>query len=92
MWEGAQGTEIAQGDSFGPDESAVAEVLNLAWGGHEIISDWSRETMDFFDSVSLTNEKDRTKSIGECTQQRLVHQLHFHTVGKVYQLHFHTVG
>eukprot|EP00240_Pyramimonas_obovata_P005220 CAMPEP_0118953172 /NCGR_PEP_ID=MMETSP1169-20130426/56086_1 /TAXON_ID=36882 /ORGANISM="Pyramimonas obovata, Strain CCMP722" /LENGTH=425 /DNA_ID=CAMNT_0006900565 /DNA_START=104 /DNA_END=1381 /DNA_ORIENTATION=- len=71
-----QGTEVARGDSLGPDESAVAEVLNLAWAAHEIVSDWSIETMDFFDSVAPTNEKDRTKAIVSELNKRHRHAMH----------------
>ena len=45
-----QKQEVAKDDSLGPDESNIAEVLNVAWAMHEITADFMSETLDFFDA------------------------------------------
>jgi hypothetical protein len=35
--------------SLAPDKSGLSEVLNVAWAGHEIVSDSSNTMLDFFE-------------------------------------------
>mmetsp|Transcript_11849 Transcript_11849/g.22613 ORF Transcript_11849/g.22613 Transcript_11849/m.22613 type:complete len:397 (-) Transcript_11849:144-1334(-) len=45
-----QGLELVEGDNLGPDESNIAEILNVAWASHEITSDFMNETLDFLEA------------------------------------------
>ncbi len=40
------------GDSLVADHSALAEVLNVAYGQHEFTDEYVMTTFDFFDTVS----------------------------------------
>jgi hypothetical protein len=35
--------------SLAPDKSGLPEVLNVAWAGHEIVSDTTRDMLGFFE-------------------------------------------
>ena len=37
-----------RGFNFDPESSPIQEVLNVAWAGHEVISDYIDEMFDFF--------------------------------------------
>lgn len=37
-----------------PDESGLPEVLNVAWAGHEIVSDTTGEMLDWFEKQPRT--------------------------------------
>lgn len=37
-----------RGLSFEPDTSPIHEVLNVAWAGHEVVSDYMGEMFEFF--------------------------------------------
>ena len=41
------GARPGAGDSLVPDESCLSEVLNVAWGVHEIFGDRIAQAMDF---------------------------------------------
>jgi hypothetical protein len=34
-----------------PDKSDLSEVLNVAWAGHEIVSDTTTQMLDWFESL-----------------------------------------
>lgn len=38
--------------SFKADTSPVFEELNLAWAGHELVSDYTDACLDWFSSIS----------------------------------------
>ena len=37
-----------RGFDFEPDSSPIQEVLNVAWAGHEAVSDYMEEMFEFF--------------------------------------------
>jgi hypothetical protein len=37
-----------RGFNFEPESSPIQEVLNVAWAGHEIVSDYMDEMFEFF--------------------------------------------
>ena len=49
-WQKALRENVASGKSmsFKMDESPVFEVLNVAWAGHELVSDYMDECLDWF--------------------------------------------
>eukprot|EP00191_Tetraselmis_sp_GSL018_P020722 CAMPEP_0177593740 /NCGR_PEP_ID=MMETSP0419_2-20121207/9349_1 /TAXON_ID=582737 /ORGANISM="Tetraselmis sp., Strain GSL018" /LENGTH=379 /DNA_ID=CAMNT_0019084883 /DNA_START=75 /DNA_END=1214 /DNA_ORIENTATION=- len=63
-----QGRPGLAGDSLAPDESPIAEELNVLYARHEIVSDFMQETLDWFEA-----------SLGSTLQahaEHLAHQAH----------------
>merc|ERR1712113_294586 len=40
-------------DSLTPDESCIAEVLNVAWAKHEMVSQYAAEMLDFCEGKEI---------------------------------------
>lgn len=45
-----------EGQDLRPDLGAIPEELNLAWAGHEIVSDTTDEMLDWFESLNPTKD------------------------------------
>ena len=51
----------SSGDSLIPDQSAISEIMNVAYAQHEFTDEFIQTTFDFFDQISPFNDENEKK-------------------------------